>query len=99
MEGLTRTLAAELGPHGIRVVGLRSIGSPEAPKVEGAWQQVFGDTVTTRAELVASRSARTLLGRQPTLVEVGNVAALMASDYASPLTANVVNVTCGEIAD
>jgi len=30
---------------------------------------------------------------------VGNVAALMASEYASPLTANIINVTCGEIAD
>jgi 3-oxoacyl-[acyl-carrier protein] reductase len=40
-----------------------------------------------------------LLGRSPSLSEVGNVAALMASDYASPLTANIVNITCGEIAD
>jgi NAD(P)-dependent dehydrogenase (short-subunit alcohol dehydrogenase family) len=30
---------------------------------------------------------------------VGNVAVLMASDYASPLTGNIVNVNCGEIAD
>jgi hypothetical protein len=35
----------------------------------------------------------------PTLAAVGNVAVLMASDLASPLTATVVNVACGEIAD
>ena len=47
----------------------------------------------------AARTAVTLLDRLPTLAEVGNVAALMASDHASPLTATIINVTCGEIAD
>jgi enoyl-[acyl-carrier-protein] reductase (NADH) len=49
--------------------------------------------------VVDVRAQGTLLRRVPTLAEVGNVAALMASDLASPLTANVVNVACGEIAD
>src|SRR6476620_4540420 len=31
VEGLTRSLAAELGPYGIRVVCLPSMGSPDAP--------------------------------------------------------------------
>ena len=30
VEGLWRSLAAELGPHGIRLVILRSAGSPDA---------------------------------------------------------------------
>ena len=42
---------------------------------------------------------RTLLKRLPKLAEVANVAALMASDYASSMTAAVANVTCGEIVD
>lgn len=42
---------------------------------------------------------KTLLKRTPTLLEVGNVAVLMASDYASPMTATVANLTCGTIAD
>jgi len=33
IEGLCRQFAAELGPHGIRVVCLRSSGSPDAPGV------------------------------------------------------------------
>ena len=40
-----------------------------------------------------------MLGRLPMLAEVGNVAAMMASDHASPLAATVVNLSCGEIAD
>ena len=40
---------------------------------------------------------RTLLRRLPTLAEVANVAAFMASDQASAMTATVVNLTCGSI--
>jgi 3-oxoacyl-[acyl-carrier protein] reductase len=96
VEALSRTLAAELGPSGVRVVCLRSMGSPESPGVQGVWDEHFGDDTTSADD---ARAEGTLLGRVPTLAEVGNVAALMASDMASPLTAVVVNVACGEIAD
>jgi 3-oxoacyl-[acyl-carrier protein] reductase len=99
VEGLTRSLAAELGPRGVRVVCLRSMGSPESHGVQDVWEQHFGDADSSIEDVVASRAQGTLLRRVPTLNEVGNVAALMASDLASPLTAVVVNVACGEIAD
>ena len=99
VEALTRSLAAELGSHGIRVVCLRSMGSPEAPNVAKVWELRSKAATGSREEVINSRAGLTLLGRLPSLAEVGNVAALMASDYASPLTANVINVTCGEIAD
>lgn len=98
VEGLTRSLAAEYGAHGVRVVCLRSMGSPEATHMDETWERVFVGTGTAEQRR-GERAALTLLGRSPTLAEVGNVAVLMASDYASPLTANIVNVTCGEIAD
>jgi 3-oxoacyl-[acyl-carrier protein] reductase len=99
VEGLTRALAAELGPHGVRVVCLRSMGSPESAGVQDVWDRHFGDAETSTEDVLALRAQGTLLRRVPTLAEVGNVAALMASDLASPLTAAVVNVACGEIAD
>jgi hypothetical protein len=37
--------------------------------------------------------------RPPTLAEVANVAAFVASDQASPMTATVMNLTCGWIAE
>ena len=98
VEALTRSLAAEYGAFGVRVVCLRSMGSPEAAHMDETWERVFGGTATVEQRR-DERAALTLLGRSPSLVEVGNVAVLMASDYASPLTANIVNVTCGEIAD
>jgi len=39
------------------------------------------------------------LKRLPTLAEVANVAAFMASDQASAMTATVANLSCGLIAD
>jgi hypothetical protein len=75
------------------------MGSPEAPNVAKVWELRSKAATGSREEVINSRAGLTLLGRLPSLAEVGNVAALMASDYASPLTANVINVTCGEIAD
>lgn len=99
VEALTRALAAELGPSGVRVVCLRSMGSPESQGVQDVWEQHFGDAGTSADDVIATRAQGTLLRRVPTLAEVGNVAALAASDLASPLTAVVLNVACGEIAD
>lgn len=42
---------------------------------------------------------KTMLKRLPLLAEIGNVAAMMASDLASPITGAIINATCGEIAD
>lgn len=98
VAALTRALAAELGPHGVRVVCLRSMGSPESHGVQDVWEQHFGGDDTS-TDVIAARAQGTLLRRVPTLTEVGNVAALVASDLASPLTAVVLNVACGEIAD
>ena len=98
VEGLTRSLAVEYGARGVRVVRLRSMGSAEATHMDETWERVFVGTAIAEQRR-DERAALTLLGRSPTLTEVGSVAVLMASDYASPLTANIVNVTCGEIAD
>lgn len=41
----------------------------------------------------------TSLKRLPSLEDVGNVAALMASEYAGPMTGTVANMTGGQIVD
>jgi 3-oxoacyl-[acyl-carrier protein] reductase len=83
----------------LRVVCVRSMGSPESRGVEDVWEQHFGDGDASIENVVALRAQGTLLGRVPTLAEVGDIAALLASDLAGPLTATVGRVSCGEIAD
>lgn len=99
IEGLCRQLAGELGPQGIRVVCLRSAGSPDLPKLGEFFRQLAELEGISREEFETKAASRTLLKRLPKGVEVANAAVLMASDYANAITAEVVNVTCGETVD
>jgi 3-oxoacyl-[acyl-carrier protein] reductase len=100
IEALTKQLAADLGPRGARVVCLRPDAIPET------WPEEIRDHVAldagdgadrTGAEVKAYMEGGTLLGRLPTLAEVANVAAFMASDRASAMTATVANISCGSV--
>lgn len=99
IEAFCRQLAVEEGRYGIRVVCLRSAGSPDAPGVDEAFKQHAESSGFTREQFEASFAERTMLKRLPKMMEVANAAVLMASGYASAITAAVTNVTCGEIAD
>ncbi|MFP2903626.1 SDR family NAD(P)-dependent oxidoreductase [Pyxidicoccus sp. 3LFB2] len=89
MEGLRRQWACELGPHGIRVVTLKTGGVPES----------IPRGFAGRDEIVAELERATLLKRAATLADVGNVAAFVASDQARTLTGTEVNISCGAMMD
>lgn len=99
IEGFCRQLAAEVGPQGIRVVCLRSAGSPDAPGVDEVFHLHAKNAGIPWEAFEATLGERTLLKRLPKLAEVANTAVLMASEYASAVTGAVANVTCGEIVD
>jgi NAD(P)-dependent dehydrogenase (short-subunit alcohol dehydrogenase family) len=99
IEALCRQLAAELGSSGVRVVCLRSSGSPDTPGVRAA-MQLHADAAGVSLEAWEAKVAEVnMLKRLPKLAEVANVAALMASDHANIITGAVANVTCGELVD
>jgi NAD(P)-dependent dehydrogenase (short-subunit alcohol dehydrogenase family) len=85
LAGLCRQLAAELGPHGIRVAWLLSPGSPDPRAVTPA----DGDPLTDG----------TLIGRRPSYQEVANAAVFAASDWAATMTAAEINLTGGAVPD
>jgi 3-oxoacyl-[acyl-carrier protein] reductase len=85
---MRRQLAAELGPHGIRVVTMRTGGVPESIPEK-----------SVRAEIERMITADTMLGRAATLEDVGNVAAFLASDRARTMTAATANISCGALVD
>ncbi len=86
IECFSRSLAGEVGPHGVRVVCLRPDALPET------WS-------TDPTEVRAYMENGTALGRLPTLNEVANTAVFMASDRASAMTGIIANLTCGSIMD
>jgi 3-oxoacyl-[acyl-carrier protein] reductase len=89
MEALRRNLASELGPHGIRVVTLRTGGVPET----------LPEGFEGRERIVKDIEERTMLKRAATFEDVGHVAAFAASDYARTMTATALNITCGAEVD
>jgi NAD(P)-dependent dehydrogenase (short-subunit alcohol dehydrogenase family) len=99
IEAICRQIAVEGGPDGIRVVCMRSAGSPDAAGVREAMSLHARNAGITVDELEKQIAATSMLGRMPRLAEVANAAALMASDRASAITGAVANVTCGEVVD
>jgi 3-oxoacyl-[acyl-carrier protein] reductase len=92
IEGLTRTLAAELGPEGVRVVCIR-------PHRIGVTLGPDPDFPIGRDEFRKQIEGMTLLKRLPTLDQVASTAAFLASDKAAAITGAVANLTCGMSVD
>jgi 3-oxoacyl-[acyl-carrier protein] reductase len=99
IEGLCRQLAVDIGPRGVRVVCLRSAGSPDARGVAASYRHIADQMGISPKEFEATLAARTALKRLPLLAEVANAAVIMASDRAGAITGAVANVTCGEVVD
>jgi len=98
VEGLWRNLAAELGAENVRLICVRSAGSPDTAGLQeilGMRPGSGGDALEPPLGL----GARTLLGRLPMVDEVANVVAFLASDRAGAMTGTYVNVTCGSRVD
>ena len=98
-EALTRDLSVELGPQGVRVVGLRTQGMPESDtmvEVFGLHAKAYGITREQFQDLIAERTHRRHL---PTLQELAKIATLVASDRASAMTGTMVNLSLGNIPD
>ena len=91
-EALTRTLAAELGPHGVRAVCLRphrideTLSTADFPGEDPEEFRTFLKRMT-------------LTGTLPTLADVANTAVFLASDHAAAMTSTAVNLTLGMSGD
>src|SRR6266550_2099297 len=98
-EALIRDLSVELGPQGVRVVGVRTQGMPDSgtmDEVFGLHGEAYGVTREQFQELIAERTHRR---RLPTLQELAEVTAFVASDRANAMTATMVNMSLGAIPD
>ena len=96
-EALTRELSAELAPHGLRVVGLRPHGMPEASSLKEVFEaKAPGVTWEQWQERLAST---THPRRVMAVEEVANMAVFVASDKASGMTGTTVNLSMGTLDD
>lgn len=91
IEAFSRDLAAELGTDGVRVVNIRSAGSPDSRPFREAVAQ-GGDRARKFLEKI---SADTMLKQLPSMQDIANAAVFLASDMAAKITGVTLDVTVG----
>jgi NAD(P)-dependent dehydrogenase (short-subunit alcohol dehydrogenase family) len=108
-EAFSRVLAAEMAPKNVRVICIRSHAIADAPAAGSYTKEVFKthfsykdtkENQTVEEWLPGSPMAQgTLLKRLPTLFEVAETAAFLASDRAGAMTGAIANLSCGAVVD
>jgi NAD(P)-dependent dehydrogenase (short-subunit alcohol dehydrogenase family) len=98
-EALIRNLSAELGPHGVRAVGLRPQGMRDSDTIKEVYGLHAKANGITREQFHEMIEGRTHRKRLPSLQEMAEVAAFMACDRAGAMTGTIVNMSIGGIAD
>lgn len=96
VEALSRTLAAEFGPSGIRVNCVRAGGMPETRTIQETTASMAKTMAATMGEASPSATA-SVLRRPLRLEETAAAVAWLASDLASGVAGQVVNVCAGAI--
>ncbi|HYH32577.1 MAG TPA: SDR family oxidoreductase [Pseudonocardia sp.] len=96
-DTLVRNLAAEIGPSGVRVVGIWTAGLPETLSPESLAAVIGGQPMDDAAfqGLLSHLDGMRMTRRSPTLAQLTATAAFLASDGAGAITGTFVNVTSG----
>ncbi|WP_121809334.1 SDR family NAD(P)-dependent oxidoreductase [Mucilaginibacter kameinonensis] len=94
VESFSRTLASELGVYGIRVVNIRSGGSPDS--------RVFKSAIDAMPDvidpIIKKMEGDTMLKKLPLMADIANTAVFLASDLAGQITGVTIDVTGGTTA-
>ncbi len=94
--GLVRTLALELGPHGIRVNAVCP-GAVAGPRIDDVIARQAAARGITEAAALAAFTGASPLGRLVEASEVAAACAYLASDAAASVTGEDLNVTAGVV--
>jgi 3-oxoacyl-[acyl-carrier protein] reductase len=91
IEAFVRNFAAEIGISGVRVVNMRSAGSPDS--------RMFADAIQHSPDVmnkvIRGMKNDTMLKQLPMIADIANVAVFLASDLASKITGVTIDVTSG----
>ncbi|TYB86105.1 SDR family NAD(P)-dependent oxidoreductase [Oceaniovalibus sp. ACAM 378] len=99
IEAFTKALASELGPRNIRVLCLRSHAIADALEAGSYTGELFAPKAQAMGlsvqDWLGGAAQGTMLKRLPTLSQVAETIAFLASEHAGAMTASVVNMTAG----
>lgn len=91
VENLCKNLASELGIYGIRVVNIRSGGSPDS----SVFKTAIDHDPEAMKTVIGGMEADTMTKKLPSMTDIANVAVFSASDMAAKITGVTVDVTGG----
>jgi len=99
VENLTRHLAIELSPAGVRVVCLRTAANSDSRTIQDLTGGIATMMGITTDQAKASLAASTLLKESPRTTDTARAAAFLASDRARMMTGTVLNSSAGVVTD
>ncbi|HXB07057.1 MAG TPA: SDR family oxidoreductase [Puia sp.] len=94
VECFSQNLAAEIGIYGVRVVNIRSGGSPDSR----VFKTAIDNHPKEMADILRQMEGDTMLKRLPLMADIANTAVFLASDMAGMITGVTVDVTGGTTA-
>lgn len=97
VEGLTRVMAAEWGGDNIKVICICSGALMETKRIDGWIDAHAKNTGVPREQIVARYKAFDILRTSPTLKQVGETAAFLASEPGVAFNSHIVDVDCGKL--
>ncbi|MBC6996354.1 SDR family oxidoreductase [Neolewinella lacunae] len=97
VEGLARTLAAEYGRFGIRVVCVNGTAFPETETIRETTELQAQAAGIPAEAIAASMASGFSLGRGPSLKEFGDLIAFLATDAGAILNSHVIDADRGAL--
>ncbi|HEY0679945.1 MAG TPA: SDR family oxidoreductase [Chitinophagaceae bacterium] len=94
IECLCTNLASELGPYGVRVVNIRSGGSPDS----NVFKEAIRSMPNEMKPILQKMKDDTMLKELPLMADIANAAVFLSSDYAAKITGVTLDVTGGTTA-
>ena len=94
VECFSKNLAAELGIYGVRVVNIRSGGSPDS----AVFKEAIVHDPKSMETVLRTMEGDTMLKKLPLMADIANAAVFLSSDMAGKITGVTLDITCGTTA-
>lgn len=97
VEGMTRAMAAEWGANGLKVICICPGALMETKRISGFIDNVVEKFGVPKEQIIAQYKVFDILQTSPTLKQVGETAAFLASENGIAFNSHIVDVDCGKM--
>jgi NAD(P)-dependent dehydrogenase (short-subunit alcohol dehydrogenase family) len=99
IEALSRTISAELGPHGVRSVCILTSAMPDTPLIDEVYSLHAKAHNIDYKQFHAGMEGKTHTKRLASIHDLANAAVFVASDEGKAITGTILNLTAGLVVD